>query len=133
VGKLIHPRQRACFRSPQKGRFGIADFAVGSCGAKATVAIIERLHADRVIGSYAIGDAVGATFYLEPMATLDVDVFVLFEPTPRILTLTPIYEACAKLGYQAGGDALRIEGWPVQFFAASDPRICRPNHASNDG
>jgi hypothetical protein len=29
-----------------------------------------------VIERYAIGGAVGATFYLEPAATLDVDVFV---------------------------------------------------------
>jgi len=34
------------------------------------------MQADGIIGSYAIGDAVGATFYLEPVATLDVDVFV---------------------------------------------------------
>lgn len=67
---------------------------------KATLVIVEQLHADGVVGSYAVGGAVGAAFYLEPVATLDVDIFVLFEPAPLILTLTPIYEACAKLGYQ---------------------------------
>ena len=32
--------------------------------------------ADGVIDQYAIGGAVAATFYLEPAATIDVDVFV---------------------------------------------------------
>ena len=90
---------------------------------KETLAIVERLHADGVIGLYAVGGAVGAAFYLEPVATLDVDIFVLFEPAPLILTLTPIYEACAKLGYLAEGDAIQIEGWPVQFLPASQPLV----------
>lgn len=90
---------------------------------KETLAIVERLHADGVIGPYAVGGAVGAAFYLEPVATLDVDIFVLFEPVPLILTLTPIYEACAKLGYPAEGDAIQIEGWPVQFLPASQPLV----------
>src|SRR6188768_3573500 len=85
---------------------------------KQTLAVIEQLHTEGTIGPYAIGGAVGAAFYLEPVATLDVDVFVLFEPAPLILTLTPIYEACAKLGYRAEGEAIVIEGWPVQFLAA---------------
>ena len=90
---------------------------------KQTLAIIEKLHADGVIGPYAIGGAVGATFHLEPVATLDVDVFVLFEPAPLILTLSPIYEACAKLGYRAEGEAIQIEGWPVQFLPAEQPLL----------
>jgi hypothetical protein len=88
-----------------------------------TLAVIEQLCASGTIGPYAIGGAVGAAFYLEPVATLDLDVFVLFEPAPLILTLTPIYEACAKLGYQAEGEAIVIEGWPVQFLAADQPLI----------
>jgi len=90
---------------------------------KQTLAIIEQLHISGVIGPYAIGGAVGAAFYLEPVATLDVDVFVIFEPPPLILTLMPIYEACAKLGYRAEGEAIVIEGWPVQFLAADQPLI----------
>lgn len=90
---------------------------------KQTLAVIERLHADGVIGPYAVGGAVGAAFYLEPVATLDVDIFVLFEPAPMILTLTPIYEACVKLGYQPQGDAIVIEGWPVQFLPAGHPLV----------
>ena len=97
--------------------------ALDSCNMKETLAIVEKLHREHIIGSYAVGGAVGAAFYLEPVATLDVDIFVLFEPAPLILTLTPIYEACAKLGYQPLGDAISIEGWPVQFLPATQPLV----------
>jgi hypothetical protein len=73
---------------------------------KETLSVIDRLHRDGVIGPYAIGGAVGAIFYLEPMAAVDVYVFVLFEPAALVLTLTSIYEACARLGYQAEGQAI---------------------------
>jgi hypothetical protein len=90
---------------------------------KQTLAVIEGLHVKDVIGPYAVGGAVGAAFYLEPVATLDVDIFVLFEPAPMILTLTPIYEACANLGYKPQGDSILIEGWPVQFLPADQPLV----------
>ena len=38
---------------------------------KATMEVINRMRTDGVIGKYAIDGAVGATFYLEPSATLD--------------------------------------------------------------
>ena len=37
---------------------------------KATLETINRMQAEGVIGNYAIGGAVGATFYLEPSATV---------------------------------------------------------------
>ena len=45
---------------------------------KDTIAGINQMQADGVIERYAIGGAVGATFYLEPAATVDVDVFVAY-------------------------------------------------------
>ena len=36
---------------------------------KQTLAIVEQLYATGVIGPYAVGGAVGAAFYLEPVAT----------------------------------------------------------------
>lgn len=44
---------------------------------KATLEAINQMQADGIIGKYAIGGAVGATVYLEPAATLDVDIFVM--------------------------------------------------------
>ncbi len=51
---------------------------------------------DGVLNRYAIGGAVGATCYLEPVATIDVDVFVAFRNEP--------------------GQNVMIAGWPVQFL-----------------
>jgi len=45
---------------------------------KATLEVINQMQVDGVIDNYAIGGAVGATFYLEPVATLGIDVIVSF-------------------------------------------------------
>lgn len=78
-----------------------------------------------VIGRYAIGGAVGATFYLEPVRTLDVDVFVAIEPDAGHLIITPkpIYEYLTALGYVARGEYLIVEGWPVQFLPPTGPLL----------
>jgi hypothetical protein len=54
-----------------------------------TIAAINQMQADGVIDRYAIGGAVGATFYLEPMATLDVDVFITIQPEAGSLIASP--------------------------------------------
>jgi len=89
---------------------------------KATLEVINRMQAERIIGKYAIGGAVGATFYLEPSATLDIDVFVALE-NPQgspLLTLTPICDYLTSRGYKAEKEYLVIEGWPVRFLPPSD-------------
>jgi hypothetical protein len=88
-----------------------------------TLTVLNQLAAEKIIGEYAIGGAVGATFYLEPVATLDLDIFVIFENPPLILTLTPIYDWLGGRGFQAEGDAIRIYNWPVQFLPASSPLL----------
>ena len=61
---------------------------------KATLEAINQMQADGVIGKYAIGGAVGATFYLEPAATIDLDIFVMLprDSGGALLSLTPIYD-----------------------------------------
>jgi hypothetical protein len=89
---------------------------------RATLEVINRMQADGVIGKYAIGGAVGATFYLEPSATLDIDVFVSL-PKPAgssLLTLSPMYDWLIARGHKAEKEYIVIEGWPVQFLPASD-------------
>jgi hypothetical protein len=89
---------------------------------RATLEVINRMQADGVIGKYAIGGAVGATFYLEPSATLDIDVFVSL-PKPSgssLLTLSPMYDWLTARGHKAEKEYIVIEGWPVQFLPASD-------------
>jgi hypothetical protein len=91
-------------------------------GIKATIESINRMQADGIIGKYAIGGAVGATFYLEPAATLDVDVFVIV-PTKAgglLLSLSPIYDYLKAQGATIEDEHIVIGGWPVQFLPASD-------------
>jgi hypothetical protein len=89
---------------------------------KHTLETINQMQADGVIGKYAIGGAVGATFYLEPSATMDVDIFVLLPPAAGILlvSLTPIYQYLRSRGCRVEGEYIVIGGWPVQFLPASD-------------
>ena len=89
---------------------------------KATLEIINRMQAEGTIGQYAIGGAVGATFYLEPSATLDIDIFVSLknpQGSPQV-TLTPIYDYLTSRGYKTEKEYLVIEGWPVKFLPPGD-------------
>jgi hypothetical protein len=88
---------------------------------KHTLETINQMQADGVIGKYAIGGAVGATFYLEPVATFDVDVFVSLPAAPRssLVSLTPIYEYLQARGCRVKGEYIVIGDWPVQFLPPS--------------
>src|SRR5215475_129967 len=86
---------------------------------KRTLEILNALEGDRVMSRYAIGGAMGATFYVEPLLTFDLDVFVLLpQTTGGLLTLAPLYEALRARGYAEEGECVNIEGVPVQFLPA---------------
>jgi hypothetical protein len=84
---------------------------------------INQMQADGIIETYAIGGAVGATFHLEPVSTLDVDIFVSFhtEPGSLLISPRPIYDYLAARGCAAEGEYLIIAGWPVQFLPPTGP------------
>lgn len=85
---------------------------------KETLAEINALREAGVIGQWAIGGAVGATYYLEPFATLDIDIFVVFENAPLVLTLTPIFDFLRGRGHREDREGVTVHGWSVQFIAA---------------
>lgn len=43
-----------------------------------TLSVINKLEDSGIIGRYAIGGAVAATRYIEPIQTFDLDIFVIF-------------------------------------------------------
>ena len=88
---------------------------------KATLEAINQMQTDGVIGNDAIGGAVGATFYLQPAATLDVDIFVTLPTSPGglLLSLAPIYDYLKSLGGVVEDEYIVIGGWPVQFLPPS--------------
>jgi hypothetical protein len=82
--------------------------------------MINGMLNDGVIGKYAIAGAVGATFYLEPLATADVGIFVML-PTAAggsLLTLAPIYDYLKARGCRVEGERIVVGDWPVQFLPA---------------
>jgi hypothetical protein len=87
------------------------------------IKVINQMQADGVMERYAVGGAVGATFYLEPIATLDVDVFVSFKPETSSALVSPqrIYDYLTTRGGTVQGEYIVISGWPVQFLPPAGP------------
>jgi len=86
---------------------------------------INQMLADGIIDRYAIGGAVGATFYLEPVATLDVDVFVAFKSAPDSLLVSPqpIFDYLKAHGGTVRGEYIVLADWPVQFLPPPSPLV----------
>jgi hypothetical protein len=79
---------------------------------------------DGVIEQYAIGGAVAAIFYIEPINTNDLDVFFhVKDESAGLDLLAPLYEYLSDLGYRGKGEAIDIEGWPVQFLPVFNPLL----------
>jgi len=84
---------------------------------KRTLEVLNELEKEGVFARYAIGGAMGATFYTEPFLTFDLGVFVVLPPTPGgLLTLGPLYDALHARGYTEENECVLIEGVPVQFL-----------------
>jgi hypothetical protein len=92
---------------------------------KEVIQTIHQMQADGVIDRYAIGGAVGATFYLEPVATLDVDIFVAFrsEPGSLLVRPQPVFDYLKARGGTMEGEYIIIGGWPVQFLPPGTPLV----------
>jgi len=92
---------------------------------KEAIVAVSQMQADGVIDRYAIGGAVGATFYLEPVATLDVDIFVDLHSEPRSLLVSPrpIFDYLKARGGTIEGEHIVIGGWPVQFLPPTGPLV----------
>jgi hypothetical protein len=87
---------------------------------KATLEVINQMQADGVIAHYA-GGAVGATFYLEPAATLDVDVFVILPYRGgTLISLSSIYEYLKARGGIEDKEHIVLGGWLIQFLVPSN-------------
>lgn len=81
------------------------------------IAVLNDMVDAGVIESYAIGGAMAAVFYSEPIPTFDLDVFVaLAETTAALTSLRPIYDHLGRLGFRAEKEHVVIEGVPVLFI-----------------
>ncbi|QMV18287.1 hypothetical protein GOB94_05960 [Granulicella sp. 5B5] len=77
-----------------------------------------------IIKAYAIGGAIGASFYLQAMQTEDIDAFVFLPSTDSILiSLTPVYQALTALGGKLEREYVRFGQWPLQILTDASPLI----------
>ncbi len=92
---------------------------------RSVIDVVNQMQAAGVMESYAIGGAVGATFYLEPVATLDVDIFVSLRPAPGSLIVNPtsLFDYLKDRGGAMSGEYVMISGWPVQFLPPRTPLV----------
>jgi len=117
---------------------------------EATIRVLNEVVEAGILEAYAIGGAMAAVFYVEPIATFDLDVFVLLPPAERerlVVTLERQYRWLSDRGYRVAGEHVMIENIPVQFLPAYNPlvteavvdsvekplgsataRVCRPEH-----
>jgi hypothetical protein len=92
---------------------------------KRTLEILNELEREGVFSRYAIGGAMAATFYTEPVLTFDLDVFILLpsESGGGLISLDVIYGALRRRGYNEERETVPIEGVPVQFLPAYNALI----------
>lgn len=84
-----------------------------------TLAVLDAMQKAGVIEKYAIGGAMAAVFYMEPIPTYHLDVFVLLPgPARPIVSLGPVYDYLGSKGYQPSKEHVIIEGVPVQLIPA---------------
>jgi hypothetical protein len=93
---------------------------------KQTIDVLNDMVASSVIGTYAIGGAVAAFYYIEASSTDDLDILVSLEnraasASSGLLTLRPIVEYLAARGFaEWRHEGIDIAGWPVQFLPVAD-------------
>ncbi|GMR22327.1 MAG: hypothetical protein BMS9Abin37_0669 [Acidobacteriota bacterium] len=79
-----------------------------------TIRILNEMKQARVIEDYAIGGAIGALFYIEPIETHDLDIFAaLPESASGLVTLDGIYRYLQQRGYQPEGEHVVIGLLPI--------------------
>ena len=84
---------------------------------QAALRALNQLVAGKIIDQYAIGGAIGASFYVEAVQTEDIDAFVFLSPSPTgLISLTPIYDALVALGGSVEREYVRFAEWPIQIL-----------------
>jgi hypothetical protein len=81
------------------------------------IKLLNEMKAKGIISDYAIGGATALVYYLEPIETQDIDVFVVLTDTHgTLVNLVPIYAFLEAANVKAEGEYLVIGGAPVQFL-----------------
>ena len=89
---------------------------------KKTLAVINELKKQGIIEDYAIGGGIAAIYYIEPILTYDLDIFVILPQAKgkRVIDLSVLFNDLRRKGYSWKKEHLIIEGVPVQFIPADE-------------
>jgi len=92
---------------------------------EAALRVLNEMVADGVLLRYAIGGAMGALFYVEPVATYDLDVFVELpaEASRSLAPLERVYSWLRSRSYAIDREHVLIDGTPVQILPAFNPLV----------
>ena len=82
------------------------------------LAAMQQMKDDGVVSEYALGGAMALIFWSEPIATFDLDVFVLMERSGTLVSLGPIYAWAERSSYPTKAEHIIIAGVPVQVIPA---------------
>jgi len=75
------------------------------------------MHKEGLFKKYAIGGGIASLFYIEPIATFDLDIFVILPESEEVLlSLSPLYDWLRERKYKLVKEHIVIEGIPVQFI-----------------
>jgi hypothetical protein len=83
--------------------------------------LLNAMREAGVVLDYALFGAAAQMRYTEPVATFDADVLVAVPTPDRLDVLSPLYDFCARQGWQPEGEAIRVGSWPVQFLPVFSP------------
>jgi hypothetical protein len=72
-----------------------------------------------LIKDYALGGALAAIYYTEPITTYDADIIFIASDQTLSAGIPAIYSHLSSKGWRVDRDHLLIKGFPVQFIAAS--------------
>lgn len=80
---------------------------------------INALREEGIVENYAVGEDMGAFFYVDILTTFDVDVFVVLPQQDAPTNLSRVYDWAQQHGCAIHLDHIIIHGVPVQILAAS--------------
>src|SRR4051812_3562531 len=72
-----------------------------------------------LLEDWALGGALAAIYYVEPFTTYDADIFFIPKDKGFSAGLPAIYARLQSQGWTVEQEHLLIQGFPVQFLAAS--------------
>lgn len=82
-----------------------------------TLSVINSMHKQGLFQKYAIGGGIATLFYIEPVATFDLDIFIILPENKALLvSLSPLYEWLKDKGHKPVNEQVVVEGIPVQFI-----------------